>query len=49
VARQLLGSGHKGTGVPSWESKLVIEDDMKSLRLPLTIYHQATAGPRFDG
>jgi uncharacterized protein YbjT (DUF2867 family) len=31
------GTGVKGTGVPSWESKLVIEDHMKSLGLPLTI------------
>lgn len=31
------GTGIKGTGVPSWESKLVIEDHMKSLGLPLTI------------
>jgi uncharacterized protein YbjT (DUF2867 family) len=31
------GTGAKGTGVPSWESKLVIEDYMKSLSLPLTI------------
>jgi uncharacterized protein YbjT (DUF2867 family) len=27
----------KGTGVPAWESKLVIEEHMKSLGLPLTI------------
>lgn len=31
------GTGVKGTGVPSWESKLVIEEYMKSLDLPLTI------------
>lgn len=31
------GIGIHGTGVPSWESKMVIEDYMKSLRLPLTI------------
>lgn len=31
------GTGRNGTGVPSWESKVVIEDYMKSLRLPLTI------------
>lgn len=30
-------TGVKGTGVPSWESKLVIEEYMKSLGLPLTI------------
>ncbi|MBD0288579.1 MAG: NmrA/HSCARG family protein [Flavisolibacter sp.] len=27
----------RGTGVPSWESKLVIEDYMKTLELPLTV------------
>lgn len=31
------GTGVKGTGIPSWESKLVIEEHMKSLGLPLTI------------
>lgn len=31
------GTGARGTGVPSWESKLVIEDYMKSLGLPLSI------------
>lgn len=31
------GTGSRGTGIPSWESKLVIEDYMKSLGLPLTI------------
>lgn len=31
------GTGTKGTGVPSWESKLVIEEYMKSLGLPLTV------------
>ena len=31
------GTGRSGTGVPSWESKLVIEAYMKSLALPLTI------------
>jgi uncharacterized protein YbjT (DUF2867 family) len=31
------GAGGPGTGVPSWESKLVIEAQMKSLGLPLTI------------
>jgi uncharacterized protein YbjT (DUF2867 family) len=31
------GTGDKGTGIPSWESKLVIEEHMKSLGLPLTI------------
>jgi uncharacterized protein YbjT (DUF2867 family) len=31
------GTGTKGTGVPSWESKLVIEDYLRSLALPLTI------------
>ena len=31
------GTGLKGTGIPSWESKLVIEEYMKSLGLPLTI------------
>lgn len=31
------GTGARGTGVPSWESKLVVEDYMKSLGLPLTI------------
>ena len=31
------GIGVKGTGIPSWESKMVIEDYMKSLGLPLTV------------
>ncbi len=31
------GIGIKGTGVPSWESKLVVEEHIKSLDLPLTI------------
>ena len=31
------GIGVKGTGIPSWESKVVIEEHMKSLGLPLTI------------
>lgn len=31
------GTGARGTGIPSWESKLVIEDYMHSLGLPLTV------------
>jgi uncharacterized protein YbjT (DUF2867 family) len=31
------GTGTKSTGVPSWESKRVIEEYMKSLALPLTV------------
>jgi uncharacterized protein YbjT (DUF2867 family) len=31
------GIGRKGTGIPSWETKLQIEDHMKALSLPLTI------------
>jgi uncharacterized protein YbjT (DUF2867 family) len=31
------GTGRKGTGVPSWETKLQIEAHMKALELPLTI------------
>jgi uncharacterized protein YbjT (DUF2867 family) len=31
------GTGAQGTGVPSWESKLVVEEYMRSLALPLTI------------
>jgi uncharacterized protein YbjT (DUF2867 family) len=31
------GTGMRGTGVPSWESKLVVEDYMKSLGVSLTI------------
>jgi uncharacterized protein YbjT (DUF2867 family) len=31
------GIGRKGTGIPSWETKLHIEDHMKMLDLPLTI------------
>ncbi|MCZ7574859.1 MAG: NmrA/HSCARG family protein [Ardenticatenaceae bacterium] len=31
------GVGRKGTNIPSWETKLQIEDSMKALALPLTI------------
>jgi uncharacterized protein YbjT (DUF2867 family) len=31
------GTGRRGAGVPSWETKLQIEDHMKVLGLPLTI------------
>lgn len=31
------GIGQKGTGIPSWESKLEIEDHMHALGLPLTV------------
>lgn len=31
------GTGARATGIPSWESKLIIEDYMNSLGLPLTI------------
>lgn len=31
------GVGKKGTGVPSWETKLQVEEHLKSLDLPLTI------------
>jgi uncharacterized protein YbjT (DUF2867 family) len=31
------GTGNQATGIPSWESKLVIETHMKELDLPLTI------------
>jgi uncharacterized protein YbjT (DUF2867 family) len=31
------GTGKKGTGVPSWETKLQVEDHLKALELPLTI------------
>lgn len=31
------GIGMKGTGIPSWETKLLIEEHMKALSLPLTI------------
>jgi uncharacterized protein YbjT (DUF2867 family) len=31
------GTGVKGTGIGSWESKLVIEEHMKALDMPLTI------------
>jgi uncharacterized protein YbjT (DUF2867 family) len=31
------GTGQKGTGIPSWESKLQIEEHMNALGLPLTI------------
>ena len=31
------GIGQKGTGIPSWETKLQVEDHMKALELPLTI------------
>lgn len=30
------GPGQTGTGVPSWESKLQVEDHMRKLRLPFT-------------
>ncbi|HYG39067.1 MAG TPA: NmrA/HSCARG family protein [Cytophagales bacterium] len=32
------GTGLKGTGIPSWESKLIIEQHLKLLQLPLTIF-----------
>ena len=31
------GTGRRGTGISSWETKLHIEDHMKALELPLTI------------
>jgi uncharacterized protein YbjT (DUF2867 family) len=31
------GIGKKGTGIPSWESKLQVEEHMKALGLPLTV------------
>jgi uncharacterized protein YbjT (DUF2867 family) len=31
------GTGAQGTGVPSWESKLVVQDHMEKLGLPLTV------------
>jgi uncharacterized protein YbjT (DUF2867 family) len=31
------GIRRKGTGIPSWETKLQVEDHMKALKLPLTI------------
>jgi uncharacterized protein YbjT (DUF2867 family) len=31
------GIGRKGSGIPSWETKLLIEDHMHALSLPLTI------------
>jgi len=31
------GTGQQGTGIPSWETKLQIEAQMKALNLPLTI------------
>jgi uncharacterized protein YbjT (DUF2867 family) len=31
------GTGKKGTGIPSWESKVSIEEHLKSLGLPYTI------------
>jgi uncharacterized protein YbjT (DUF2867 family) len=31
------GIGRKGTGIPSWETKLLIEEHMQALSLPLTI------------
>ena len=31
------GTGHAGTGVPSWESKVLVEAHMRLLELPLTI------------
>jgi hypothetical protein len=31
------GIWRKGTGIPSWETKLLIEEHMKALSLPLTI------------
>ncbi len=31
------GMGRKGTGVPSWETKLLVEEHAKGLGLPLTI------------
>lgn len=31
------GTGARGTGVPSWESKMVVEDYLKALDVPLTV------------
>ena len=31
------GIGRKGSGIPSWETKLLIEEHMRALSLPLTI------------
>lgn len=31
------GTGRKGTGIPSWETKLRVEEHMRTLALPLTI------------
>lgn len=31
------GTGGKGTGIPSWETKLQVEEHLKRLELPLTI------------
>jgi uncharacterized protein YbjT (DUF2867 family) len=31
------GTGGRGTGIPSWESKLVIEDYLRQLGVPLTV------------
>jgi uncharacterized protein YbjT (DUF2867 family) len=31
------GTGSRGTGIPSWETKLVIQEAMQALNLPLTI------------
>ena len=31
------GTGEPGTGVPSWESKVLVEDHMRALSVPLTI------------
>jgi uncharacterized protein YbjT (DUF2867 family) len=31
------GTGEKDTGIPSWETKLQVEEHMKALNLPLTI------------
>jgi uncharacterized protein YbjT (DUF2867 family) len=36
------GIGRKGTGIPSWETKLLIEEHMKALALPLTILRPMT-------
>lgn len=31
------GTGERGTGIPSWESKIQVQDHMKQLGLPLTV------------
>jgi uncharacterized protein YbjT (DUF2867 family) len=31
------GTGQKGTGIPSWETKLQVEEHLKNLGLPLTV------------